>query len=148
MAHEKSTSLLSLAPQFGGLAVVLAIAAAFLPIGSNAPHAPTPPAAEATPVSDPSEQAFAAFLREAGLVKKDHPTRLKVSSGQVLIATLPNPIETDFGFWFDQCIESISRAMADADGYGLERYWYPWLATKKVKPAAESGVKLVDLGWL
>lgn len=45
---------------------------------------------------------------------------------ECLIVTVPDPVETQFGFWFDQCVEAVQRAMSDGGGFTLECSWYPW----------------------
>ena len=54
MAEERSSRFLSLAPQFGSLAVVLAIAAAVIP-GANKPHETSTAPIEAVLATGPAE---------------------------------------------------------------------------------------------
>ena len=144
MSDERSSRLLSLAPQFGTLAVILAVAAAFIP-GVTRPRtaspASPPDALVASNESPGPQEAFDKFLLEARLIEKAGAPLLHEFADRVLIATLPDPKGTDFGYWFDQNVEGISRAMADADGYGLERYWFSWLETKHGVPGSRSNAE-------
>ena len=131
MPDERASRLLSLAPQFGSFAVVLALAASLIPSARR-----TEPVSINT--SAPSEAsvpqtAFETFLTDARLTAVAGGPLKPEYADQVLIATLPDPTGTDFGFWFDQCVESIGRAMADGDGYGLERYWHAWQDASSVQ---------------
>jgi hypothetical protein len=135
MPDERTSRLIALAPQFGSLAVVLALVAVVIPAAK--PTLPTVATVAPPPVEQPAEksQTFDSFLNDADLLAKDGFT-LKPDLKDVLIATLPDPVGTDFGYWFDQCVESIGRAMADGGNYGLERYWHAG-TTAGTKPAAE-----------
>ena len=42
-----------------------------------------------------------------------------------LIATVPDPVDSHFGFMFDQLIEQFNHAALDS-GYIIDRYWLPW----------------------
>src|SRR5262249_41462264 len=44
---------------------------------------------------------------------------------QVLIASVPDPVDTLFGFWYDHLIESLTRVVCDA-GYAPAGHWTPW----------------------
>jgi len=44
----------------------------------------------------------------------------------ILIATVPDPIDTAFGFWFDQVIEGLTRAVCDTELYAPVGFWNPW----------------------
>src|SRR6185436_11672970 len=106
MPDDRSSRLLTLAPQFGSFAVVIALAAALIPSGRNTSAPTTSTAtANAESVVEPTDtqQALADFLKLAKLRTADKGP-LDDRLDEVLIATLPDPVGTDFGYWFDQCI--------------------------------------------
>ncbi|HMF17062.1 MAG TPA: hypothetical protein VKE98_07640 [Gemmataceae bacterium] len=45
---------------------------------------------------------------------------------KVIIATVPDPIDTAFGFWYDQLLEGLMRAVCDTDFYQPGGQWTPW----------------------
>jgi hypothetical protein len=45
---------------------------------------------------------------------------------KVVIATVPDPIDTAFGFWYDQLLESLTRAVCDTEFYTPAGQWTPW----------------------
>jgi hypothetical protein len=49
-----------------------------------------------------------------------------------LIVTIPDPIDSPFGFNFDQMIEAIERALKRSGNYVLDRAWLPWEADRQV----------------
>jgi hypothetical protein len=153
MPDERSSRLLSLLPQFGSFAVVVAFAAALIP-GVKQTAAPVAtPTAPAPAVPEPAhnpQDELNTFLRDAR-IKTNAITLDDSLFDRVLIATLPDPAGTDFGYWFDQCIESLGRAMADANGFSLERHWFGWLDTKPAAMANklnDSSLKGENLGVL
>jgi hypothetical protein len=48
-----------------------------------------------------------------------------------LIVTVPDPIDSPFGFEFDQMIDVIQRALARSADYVLDRTWLPWEEDRK-----------------
>ena len=117
MPEERPSRLLSLAPQFGSFAVIIALAAALIP-ATKKTSTPAPESTSAAPTGAEApapQDRFNTFLLESRLTDGKEGTPLKDSfDGHAMIATLPDPTGTDFGYWFDQCVESIGRAMADA----------------------------------
>jgi hypothetical protein len=61
-----------------------------------------------------------------------------LSSCSFLIATLPDPIDSRFGYMFDMRIDALQRAV-ETQGYVMDRFWYPWEAYKKGKEKAGPG---------
>jgi hypothetical protein len=57
---------------------------------------------------------------------------------EFLIATVPDPIDSPFGFAFDQTVDAIQRAVQQKDGYLLDRAWLPWEVDRK-KPVPPAG---------
>ena len=57
---------------------------------------------------------------------------------EFLIATVPDPIDSPFGYAFDQAVDAIQRAVQQKDGYLLDRAWLPWEVDRK-KPAPPAG---------
>ncbi|OWK40479.1 hypothetical protein FRUB_05398 [Fimbriiglobus ruber] len=127
MTSDAKSNWLSMVPNLGVFAVVLAVLASFVggttrPTKSNgkpesAPVAAPQPAAEKTPIAN----AHIAFLTNHGYISDTN----KEANPDILIVSAPDPVATQFGFWFDQVVEAVSRALAD-DGYTLENKWYPW----------------------
>ncbi len=52
---------------------------------------------------------------------------------EFLIATVPDPIDTPYGYAFDQVVDAIQRAVEKKNGYVLDRSWLPWEIDKKPK---------------
>jgi hypothetical protein len=85
-----------------------------------------PPVGEA-----PHKRFLANFFRTKPLLSPDDSccdddvlNRYK-DQVSVLIASVPDPVDTPFGFWYDQLVESITRAVVDA-GYTPAGHWTPW----------------------
>jgi hypothetical protein len=53
---------------------------------------------------------------------------------EFLIATVPDPIDTPYGYAFDQAVDAVQRAVEKKDGYILDRAWLPWEVDRKAKP--------------
>lgn len=53
---------------------------------------------------------------------------------EYLIATVPDPIDSGYGYVFDQVVDAIQRAIEKKDGYILDRCWLPWEIDRKAKP--------------
>jgi hypothetical protein len=70
---------------------------------------PAPPAAGGGPPDWPAEDRW-----------KERDTSI-----QLLIATVPDPVESGFGYLFDQVIEAVQRAL-ETQGYVIDRAWLPW----------------------
>jgi hypothetical protein len=65
------------------------------------------------------------------------PTRgLDEYSIRFLIATVPDPTDSGFGYLFDQVVEAVQRAL-EVDNYVLDRGWLPW--TRSVRGGATGG---------
>src|SRR5262249_16563424 len=65
----------------------------------------------------------------------------------ILIATVPDPIDTPFGFWFDQYVESLTRAAGNF-GYIASGHWFPWEAHPGLRDRPESAKAGGDLLFL
>ena len=52
-----------------------------------------------------------------------------------VIATVPDPIDSPFGYAFDQVVDAIQRGVQEKDGYVLDRAWLPWEVDRKPKSA-------------
>ena len=50
-----------------------------------------------------------------------------------LLATVPDPVESQFGYWFDSMVDAMQRAVESSEQCVLDRYWYPWSTPKKKK---------------
>jgi len=64
---------------------------------------------------------FSSISPQQPTFTEEHAKRLKV-----LIATVPDPVDTAFGFWYDQILESLTRAVCDTDLYAPAGQWTPW----------------------
>jgi hypothetical protein len=62
------------------------------------------------------------------------------SEFQILIATVPDPVNSHLELEFDRVIEALQHAAASA-GYDFERYWFPWF-TRGMTPAANSSATM------
>ncbi len=51
-----------------------------------------------------------------------------------LIATVPDPFDSGFGYAFDQVVEAVQRAV-EADDYVIDRAWLPWRRAASGRPA-------------
>ena len=45
---------------------------------------------------------------------------------EFLIVTVPDPIDSPFGYLFDQVIDAVQRAVEKKNAYSLDRAWLPW----------------------
>ncbi|MBA4066969.1 MAG: hypothetical protein C0501_25325 [Isosphaera sp.] len=50
---------------------------------------------------------------------------------EFLVATVPDPIDSPFGYAFDQAVDAIQRAVQQKSGYLLDRAWLPWEADRQ-----------------
>jgi hypothetical protein len=72
------------------------------------------------------------FLKEQGVVTGI--SSLKVApSTSFLILTLPDPLSSQLGYWYDQSIDALTRAMS-ATAYTLSARWFPWAVKSEDKP--------------
>jgi len=62
---------------------------------------------------------------------------------EFVIATVPDPIDSPFGYAFDQVVDAIQRGVQAKDGYLLDRAWLPWEVDRRAKP--EPGKELVQI---
>jgi hypothetical protein len=71
----------------------------------------------------PAVEERAKSIYEGNLYKwpKLHPD----CSIQFLIATVPDPADSGFGYMFDQVVEAIQRAL-ETEHYVIDRAWLPW----------------------
>ena len=53
---------------------------------------------------------------------------------EFLIATVPDPIDSPFGFAFDSVVDAIQRGVERRRNYVLDRTWLPWEDDRKAKP--------------
>ena len=53
---------------------------------------------------------------------------------EFLIATVPDPIDTPYGYAFDQVVDAVQRGVERKEGYLLDRAWLPWEIDRKAKP--------------
>jgi hypothetical protein len=73
----------------------------------------------------------------------------KSAKKNCLIATVPDPLDTDFGFAFDQVIEAIQEAVetpgqGDNGGYVFEGYWLPWDLDRRTLSSHEANAAGVE----
>ncbi len=53
---------------------------------------------------------------------------------EFIIATVPDPLDSPFGYAFDQAVDAIQRAVQQKDGYLFDRAWLPWEVDRRLKP--------------
>jgi hypothetical protein len=53
---------------------------------------------------------------------------------EFLIATVPDPVDSPYGYAFDYVVDAVQRAVEKKDGYILDRCWLPWDVDRKAKP--------------
>lgn len=99
------------------------------------------------------------FLSEKGLLNKvdgkdkPEPAASCVPNTRFLVLTLPDPVDSQLGYWYDQSIDALTRAMTDLkDQYALVDRWFPWAVASEDKsknlivragvPRAEPGVMI------
>ncbi len=58
---------------------------------------------------------------------------------EFLIATVPDPIDTPYGYAFDQAVDAIQRAVEKKNGCILDRAWLPWEVDKKRRADDKGG---------
>src|SRR5262249_25595250 len=149
-------NLIALVPNIGALAVVLALAAAWMggkpnssgdkkppdlglddradgsdkPAAGGKPQSGQPPAGPANPghidyllqkkmLLHPD--AVAALGGTAGIAGPSGTPHRWIPCGRVLTVTLPDPNDSQFGFWFDHGVEAVCRVGIDGD-FALESY--------------------------
>ena len=66
--------------------------------------------------------------------EEDLRRQLHNYSVEFLIATVPDPIDTPYGYAFDQVVDAVQRAVERKEGYLLDRAWLPWEIDRKAKP--------------
>ncbi len=59
----------------------------------------------------------------------------------VLLATVPDPVDTNLGLYFDRAVDSIQSA-AESSGYTFVRAWLPW--RNDPQPASLEEVRALD----
>ena len=67
--------------------------------------------------------------------------KVKVRNYKVkfMVATVPDPVVSQFGQWFDAMVDAIQRAVEQQEFAVLDRYWFPWRPSGQTKPAGENG---------
>lgn len=158
---EKSSTLSSL-PGYGLLAVALAFLFGVTPARKPEEHKPEPGAASpvlnvAVAEKKVTESGHLNFLREKKLLEPDRKEPTPVANTRFLILTLPDPIDSQLGYWYDQSIDALTRAMSDLNKPGSPRYslvdrWFPWTVVGEDKsknltlragtPRSEPGVMI------
>jgi hypothetical protein len=75
-----------------------------------------------------------------GLLKEfqEHYSRLV---HDYLIVTVPDPIDSRFGFVFDELVAVVKRALEESS-YVFDRYWLPWVLDRKKLAEKEPDVRV------
>lgn len=94
------------------------------------PHARVP----ANPLLKPIEEFHASH--DDGWHPTDLARDVHGYQTEFLIATVPDPIDSPYGYAFDQVVDAIQRGVQQKDGYLLDRAWLPWEADRRPKTAA------------
>jgi hypothetical protein len=97
--------------------------------------------AEARYVIKPSQKAGGLVIekqskpdRKAGLYVWPKP--IPKCTLRFLIATVPDPVDSGLGYYFDQVVEAMQRAL-ETQGYVIDRHWLPW---KRAEAGAPPGL--------
>jgi len=126
------------APRLGIFAVFAAIVYGFVQTGKSPERKAPEQEKNATAVLETESAVpvdLEAFLKRNELSldkqKKDGENKdgEKVAS---LIVTVPDPLESQFGHWHDQAVDSITQALGDCD-YFLDDHWFPWIVLREDK---------------
>ena len=67
--------------------------------------------------------------------------RFRLADSRVVIATVPDPLDSELGFSFDQRLETL-RMAAIAAGYQPDRFYLPWRTPAKERGAADGAAGL------
>jgi len=95
--------------------------------------------AEAAPFQisgkDPLKPVYDFYATHDGKWNPEEDLRRHLHNYQVefLITTVPDPIDTPYGYAFDQVVDAVQRAVEKKDGYILDRSWLPWEIDKRPK---------------
>ncbi|HEY7424537.1 MAG TPA: hypothetical protein VH682_09940 [Gemmataceae bacterium] len=80
---------------------------------------------------DPRDDFFALDRRRRQpFTDNKDSERLDGYKWEYLIVTVPDPVDSQFGFAFDQLMDSTQRAL-ETQGYVLDRTWLPWEVDKQ-----------------
>jgi hypothetical protein len=168
---EKTSSAASSITGLGLVAVVVAVLLGVAPGRKEGEKKPEPePAAPAPgkPADAPAAQTYLEFLADRRLIKPivvagdpkqppaARPSPEAAPGVRFLILTLPDPIDSQLGYWYDQSVDALTRAMSDLGGddplasYTLADRWFPWAmavaagpkdaAPRAARPKADPGV--------
>jgi hypothetical protein len=85
------------------------------------PGGPLKPVWEAFPSAEPGKEPAA----DPKCWPEAKPWKKYDASIRFLIATVPDPVESGFGYLFDQVVEAMQRAL-ETQGYVIDRAWLPW----------------------
>src|SRR5262245_28768675 len=97
-------------------------------------------------VDDPARKALIKLLdnhkpdppaqspRPPGLRKFNDNDRGRVKT---LIVTVPDPIDTPFGYWFDEYVDCLTRA-ASQFRYVPAGHWFPWHQSQRSRPKGDA----------
>jgi len=76
--------------------------------------------------------------------EKDLKEGLHGYKTEFMIVTVPDPIDSPFGYAFDQVIDAVQRAVERKDGYLLDRSWLPWELDRKAMLKTKDGPENPD----
>jgi hypothetical protein len=62
---------------------------------------------------------------DKALTPKKFIEKMRPWKRDFLIALVPDPVDSHFGFAFDQLVDAVGRAL-EKDGYVFDRAWLPW----------------------
>ena len=109
-------------------ALLVLLGAAMLVTASNG-HAPGRSTrhdrVEATPPPGSSARSAPVHRDPIGDLLRQYRIDDEPFSGRIIIATVPDPIESHVGYQFDRVVEAIRLAMSQA-GYEPDRFYLPW----------------------
>jgi hypothetical protein len=132
------------------LAIVLGVAQGRKTDDRKADTAPTSTVATGPAPGQAVPESALAFLKSReGPVSGPAPDPFTPKT-RVLILTLPDPVDSQLGYWYDQSLDALTMAMSDhPDRYILADWWFPWTVPggdKSKQPVLRSGTSGTDPG--
>lgn len=76
--------------------------------------------------------------------EKDLKEGMHAYKTEFMIVTVPDPIDSPFGYAFDQVVDAVQRAVERKDGYLLDRSWLPWELDRKAMLKTKDGPENPD----
>lgn len=131
----------------GGLVALLGMLLSFAP----APQRAAGPAPEPSPSPSPTpppdvgtgRRLLEAFFSDGDAAEPDLRRAAERYELRVVVATLPDPVDTHLDWLFDSNLDALKRAFERA-GYVIDGFWLPWTRDDRPVPAFASPVPRRD----